>query len=279
MSAEKKQIDIFEYFDYRRFMTDYLELVKSVRPRFSMRAFSKHCGFNSPNYVSLILSQRRNLNTQTLKRVAKACKLDAQQTRYFKALVEWNQSKEEEKDLHFDEIYRMQLSRKQKLLSKSQNVILGKWYYHVLREIVLLPDFKNDPQWVAQRLGHQIAPHEIEKAFEILIQQGLLSENEGTLIQSDPIVSTTDDEVNKLIQQFHIDMIPQSVRAIRTNEILDRDYRAMTMSISKESFRKIKKEIKKLEERIVEIATKDKKPEHVYQLNLQLFHITQEASK
>lgn len=275
MSTESTEIDIFEYFDYRKFLNDYLRQVKTSRPSFSMRAFSRHCGFNSPNYMSLILSQRRNLNSKTIARVTKACRLDAQQSRYFKALVEWNQSQEEDKDLHFDEIYRIQLGRKQKVLSKSQNVILGKWYYHVLREMVLLPHFENDPNWIAQRLGYQLAPHEIEKAFEILIQQGLLKKRGKKLVQADAVVTTTDDEASKLIQQYHIDMIPQSIRAIRTNDVSDRDFRSMTMALSKKNFREIKKEIKKLEERVIEIATKETQAEEVYQLNLQLFHITQ----
>lgn len=274
-SVENKKIDVFEYFDYRKYLADHLENVKKTKPQFSMRAFSRHCGFNSPNYISLILSKRRGLNTQSLQRVAKACKMSAQEARYFKALVEWNQSQAEEKDVFFDELYRIQLSRKQKQLSKSQNVILGKWYYYVLREMLLLPDFREDPVWISQRLGAQITPQEVESAFEILKTQGLIKKIDGKLVQSDPVITTTNDEVSPLIQQFHIDMIPQSTRAIRTNKVRDRDYRAMTMAISKDSFEKIKKEIKVLEEKIIQIASSDQNPQEIYQLNLQLFHITQ----
>jgi uncharacterized protein (TIGR02147 family) len=48
----------------------------------------------------------------------------------------------------------------------------------------------------------------------------------------------------------------------------------LTMAISGETYQKIVQELQTVQQHIIELATSEQRPEHVYQMNFQLFPVT-----
>jgi len=268
---------VFDFLDFRQYLKELFEFKRLQQPYFSMRVFSRLSGFRSPNYMSLILSGKRKLTAKNIRHVIKACRLNRKEGQYFETLVQWNQADPEDRDSYFEELSRTQLSRKHTQLQTPQSVILGQWYCYVIRELVLLPDFQEDPKWISNRLAHQISPNEVELALNLLIQLELLKRSpSGRLIQSDPIITTTHNQSSALIRQYHRDLILRSLEALESQPVFRRDFRALTMALSENGVLKLKKALNEFQDRVVQIASQETDPTEVFQLNLQLFPFTKE---
>lgn len=83
--------NLFKYSDYRLYLADYYAEKKRLS-EFSYKRFSEIAQFNSPNYLALIISGKRDLTIANIHNIAKALKLNEQEHVYFENLVLLNQS-------------------------------------------------------------------------------------------------------------------------------------------------------------------------------------------
>ena len=57
-------VTVFAYSNYREFLRDWFAQLQSS-PGFSFRSFSRIAGFNSPNFVKLVVDGKRNLSIES----------------------------------------------------------------------------------------------------------------------------------------------------------------------------------------------------------------------
>ncbi len=74
---------IFEYSSYRDYLRDLYSYLKASRPYFSYRYFAAKAGFNSPNFLKLVIDGKRNLSSDSVKRFATALKLERDELAFF----------------------------------------------------------------------------------------------------------------------------------------------------------------------------------------------------
>lgn len=92
MGSRKREIDVFEYRNYRAFLRYFYQRGKANRT-LSLRSFSQRAGLRSPNYLKLVIDGDRNLTPQVAARFAKACELSGEAADYFCDLVAFNQAR------------------------------------------------------------------------------------------------------------------------------------------------------------------------------------------
>ena len=68
---EKVIEHLFDYDDYRRFLEDYFEEQKSLKPVFSHRFFAAKAGFSSSSYCLNVIRGRFNLSIKSIDKLAK----------------------------------------------------------------------------------------------------------------------------------------------------------------------------------------------------------------
>ncbi len=86
-------MNIFNYFDYRKYLDDCFQNIKSKRRGFSFRAFSRELGVQSHNFLPRILRRERNLSEEFIPSLAAFLRLNGAEVRYFKALIAFNDAK------------------------------------------------------------------------------------------------------------------------------------------------------------------------------------------
>ena len=96
LSKNSKVPEVFEFLDFRKYLLAFYEYRKAENPQFSYRTFARMVGMNSLNYLKMIISGNRNLSRTYARSLTRVCNLNADESRYFLSLVEWNQSKTEE---------------------------------------------------------------------------------------------------------------------------------------------------------------------------------------
>lgn len=268
---------IYEYVDYREYLSDWCTHEREVSSSFSSRNFSRAAGLASPSYLKMVMDGKRNISADTIPGFARALGLSADESRFFENLVHFNQARTHQaKDLYYHRLLRNRKFRDANHLSQERYEYFSKWYYAAIREMVALPGFREDAAWIAKRLKPSITKAEALSALELLERLGLLARDaEGRLSQSDSSV-TTPDEVNSLaVVNFHNEMIERAQDSLTHTKGKDRNISSLTVAISKKKFNQIKERIHEFRKEIRALIGDGDQPEDVYQLNFQLFSLTE----
>ena len=268
--------DIYEYTDYRMFLAAYYKAAKENTRSFSYRYFSRKAGYNSPNFLKLVIEGKRNISSDSIGRFSDALKLNASQKRFFRYLVEFCQAETvEEKNTAFDKVASSRRFRQAKRLERAYFLYLSRWFYVAIRELSARPDFQDDPNWIATQLLPTIKPSEAQQALDALTELGLLVEDEdGRLTRGETSV-TTGHEVRSLgIANYHRQMLQRAAESMTLVDQRYRDISALTVCISPEAIAEFKERIHSFRETMLDLGDRDENPLCVYQLNLQFFPLT-----
>jgi len=267
---------IYAYDDYRKFLGDLYSYFKIQNKKFSLRYFSRTAGFKTHSFLKEVIEGRSNLSKDSINKFAKAFKLAAAETDFFENLVFLNQaSSAEEKKQYVEAILRSRAYRKIYPLKEHQLRYCTHWYYVVVREMVNLPTFREDPQWIAENTIPSITAKEALEAIEELLKLILLKRNEnGRLVQSETILASADEVASTLVAQFHRQFMSKASESIDRIPRENRDISSVTFRVSRQTAKSIKEKIQKFRKELMEEASQDRQPEGIFQLNLQLFPVT-----
>lgn len=269
--------NIFTYEDYRKYLKDWYEWMKSTKPGFSYRAFSRWVGFKSPNQLLLVIQGRRNITINTLGKYFEILKLKHTERKYFELLVKFNQAQDmPTKSEYFREISLYWL-KKGTMLEKEQLNYLSNWYYTAIREMVNLKGFREQGAWIVKQLGGLVTIPQARKALEILKELGLVTkDSDGKLKQTSNYVTTGDQVESVAAFLYHEQMIRLAMESLREKTSTERNLTALTFTMKKEDYENIVGEINDFRKRI--IAALQNRPVQtedtdLYQLNIHLFPI------
>lgn len=275
----KGDIDIYSYTNYRKLLEDYYQQEKTRDPgKFSFRFVARRAGFSSPNFFHLVINGKRNLGHESLRRVARVMGLNKRETLFFESLVLFNQSTDpQEKNRAFEEVISFKEYRSSKKLLSEQYEYFSKWYCPVIREMVNLEDFREDPVWIARRLQPSISRVEAEEALERLQHLKLIHrDSQGRLRQTDQNVTTEEEVVSTALVKFHREMIGHGLESLK-QPAGEREISGLTMSLSTEQFHQVKLRIREFHSEIQQLIASNGhgSPEKICQLNFQFFPLIQ----
>lgn len=208
---------------------------------------------------------------------AKTIQFKDADTRFFLALVLFNQSKSAaEQKHHYEQISQSAHYRKAKLLESYQYDYFSKWPLVVLRELVAIKGFKENPKWIRKKISLDLKDAEIAESFSILVKLGLLQRDDrGQLQQTDAQVKTAPELEDLSVVNFHRAMIEKAGESIEKSHHHNRDISSLTVSINKKQFDRIKEEINLFRSRIHHLASSETDADTVYQVNFQLFNLSE----
>jgi uncharacterized protein (TIGR02147 family) len=104
-----------------------------------------------------------------------------------------------------------------------------------------------------------------------LEQNGFIEKDaRGRYRQTDSVITTGPEVKSALMAHYHKKTILQSAQAIDEIPSKDRDISSVTMSVSKQTYLEIKKEIQDFRKRLLSLARNDKNPEMVCFAGFQL---------
>ncbi len=268
-------INIFNYTDFRKYLTDYYEERKKEEPGFSYRSLTALCGINPGNFAKMLKGER-NFTLNAAMKLSRVLKLKKRERDYFQAMVLFNQAKNhEEKKQFFEEMIKFRESTV-RILNAYQYMFYDKWYYTAVREALAFFPL-NDGNF--SELGKCIIPtisgHQVAQAIRLLLKLALVKKDaDGFYRRTDVLLSTGNDIKSLTLNNFVINTMKLAADAINKG-IKETNLSAVTFSASSEAFDKIQEEIRACRRRIMEIAKECNTPDRVYQFNMQLFPLTE----
>jgi len=269
--------ELFTYLDYRKYLADAFEGMKAGHPGFSHRAFARMAGFRSSNFLMLVMQGKRNLSGTGIQKVARALKLKKKEVQFFENLVRFNQSKTDaERNLYYERIASNRKYAESHRLEKGQFEYYSKWYIPVIREMVILDGFREDPAWIAAQLSPAITSREAKAALALLIDIGLLArDGSGRLVQKERHIASGDEVGSLALTNFQREMIERAAESIDATPAEMREVGSVTFAVSRERLAQAKRMIREFRSRLSGfLAEGGGGADAVYQFNLQLFNVS-----
>ncbi len=269
------QIILYNYHDYRRFLSDMIEYLRKNSYRFSLRKLAAQAGFSTPNIFQMVINGQRKLTDDGIRRVTDLFKLNTKESEFFRNLVYMGQAQSHEEK---DRCYRQLMhSHRYTVLNKDKKELYkfySHWYYPVIRELVTTSDFIPDPAWIAARITPSITAADAARALRILEQCNQIKKTVQGYEQTNPVVTTGEEITSVAVTRFHKTMIKKGADALDRLPASQRNISSLTFASSKETYAEIVEGIYSLQNRIIDLLEHDRKPDEVFQLNFQLFPCT-----
>lgn len=266
---------VFEYLDYREFLTDFYAHQKANSYGFSYRTFAKAAGCKSVNHPHLVITGRRNLTSAMAVRFAHVCDLSQEETAYFGDLVAYTQAKSPSEKQHFySRLSKHAPFRKVHRLTEAQATYFSEWYIPATRELAAREDFRTDPQWIASELEPSISVAQAKKALKTLLELGLIVIDEhGTARRSEALVSSG-GPLGHHLAMFHREMSQRAQEAIDLITREEREISSVTVCVSRKRLLELKQQVREFRQHLLATAERDDTPECVVHINLQLFPLS-----
>lgn len=266
------EVTIFNYFDYREYLQAVYSYNKANKTGFSYRSFAKYADIPSGNYLFRVLKGERNLSSKYIPKFCKALKLTADETNYFTALVQFNNEKSTLKKEEFlQKLLTLRYSRGEYKIEDTKLLFFKRWYYPIIRELVIIHDFKDDYNLLARHCVPRLTSIQAKNAIKYLVNNGFLKKDEkGKYIHTNPVISTGPQVNSTVLRKYHRQTLLQSIEALDSLDVEERDISSLTMSVSEKTYNKMKNEIQDFRKRLLALAREDKKGELVCYAGFQL---------
>ncbi|HHO50925.1 MAG TPA: TIGR02147 family protein [Deltaproteobacteria bacterium] len=271
--------DLFQYLSYRTYLDDWFRWKKSQNPRFSHRLFARRAGLSSPSLLSNVISGRRNLTPRSAEAFCHAMSLSAEASEFFQDLVRLDRARTPaERNRIWERISATRRFRDARRIEGDGFRYLSSWHYAALRELTSIEGFREDPAWIARTLRPRITVPQAREALATLWSLGLLSRDEdGEVRPTEATVATASEVQGLAVHNFHMSMLELARSAITDFKPEERFIAGVTVSVPGSRIDQLKAELRGFMERVMDLCDEGK-GERVYQVNVQLFPLTETLS-
>lgn len=282
--------DLSEYMDYRLYLSDFYHAKKAqtqsaIRP-YSYAIFSAAADIKSPNYLKMIIEGKRNLSPDMVVKFAKACGFNKAQTQEFLLLVNFNQS-EDPADRNYAlkllSEYRVEQKLKHGQLDRKVFEKVPNWVGWIIYAMVDQAGVCFKISELRELLRGKASENEIEQALDSLLSSGELIKDEITHEISKGKPTEAPEEIpSALVRKLQMQLMYLGLESLYQDHTAEREFGSLTMSLTAKEFEEIKFKLRQLRKSLHKdnsIARMTEKGDRVYQLNLQLFPVTNSAKK
>ena len=267
--------------DHRVYLRAMIGFLKATRPAFSYRQFSRRAGFSSPNFLKLVAEGQRNLSESSIAKFGRGLDLDERELAVFEVLVRLGQSNTDaERNRWYAELRRSREALPVGRLEADQYELYSNWVTVVLRELVGLPGFQDDPKWLTRVLRPAVRLPAIKRGLAVLERLRLIERDaQGALQQTQAAVSTGGQVRSLAVRNFHRAMLELATRALDRVPREERNVTGLTVPLSPATYAEICHRVGLFRREIIDIVERDRAPgpKTIHQIQFILFPVTQEV--
>lgn len=280
---------VSDYLDYRRYLADWYAYRKKmsageIRP-YNYQMFSAAANIKSPNYLKMIIEGHRNLSDEMITKFGKALGLTKEQTEDLRLLVHFNQATDSaERNIFLKNLSEQRVQQKIRSgeIDRKTWEKVPNWVAWVIYAMLDQDAVKFDLKTLKNILRNKASEDEIELALNSLLTSGEISKDEktGELSKSRHLIESPEDIPVQLVRKLQAQLMYLGLESLYQDAPTEREFGTLTLSLTKQEFDEIKFKLRQMRKSIHKdnaIARGQKKGERVYQLNIQLFPVTNAA--
>ncbi len=272
-------LSIFGYQDFRRFLLDWWQTRQACEPDLSKSEMSRRLGLpNTRSYFTDVLAGKK-VTELFVERFLVALELTAEEGRFFRALVQFNQAETpEDREVAFDRLVSLNRTPHRRLDPREYSYY-RHWWNGAVRAVLAIEDHKDDWESLAARIQPAITARQAREAVELMRELGLAASDErGFWKPTQATLSTGNDNRDELVLQMQMQQFDLARRAIMTRFRDPKEIATSTLSLSRGGVELVRQRVERFRSDVRSIAHKDPDPaDRVYSLCLALFPLTTEG--
>ena len=252
-------------------------LYESRRKRntsYSLSAFSRDVGMSQPQ-ISRILNGSRPFTITQAKKISVHLSLDESTEKKLLESVLLGSSRDQALTEKIESKNKKREEKKAVDFDVEKYIAISKWYHLPLFALITTVDFKNNPSWIAERLG--ISTDEAKDAIERLVQLGFVSRVDGKLVPTNNHVNLVTKNSKTAVREHHAAMMAQAKetmgKATDDGSFALREISGVSVATDMKNVGAAKELVAKFKADMTALLSEGSATE-VYQLNVQLFPIT-----
>jgi len=272
---------IKNYLEYRDYLRDYYTLKKEANTHFSLRYFGSKIAID-PSHLVKIFQHQRHIGNSSVEKIIIHCGLSGSDAEYFANLVRFNKSKSDrDSKIYYEKL----LSLKgvgSRSLDKHQYEYYTQWYHSAILTLLDFYPFTNDYAALAAKLSPVITESKARRSVALLHKLGLIRKrdnstdgNGGTWELTHKLITTGDHCRSIAVKSFQEATIQLAKESLERHPPEKRNISTVTITVAEKNIDRVNEIIREARESILKLAYDETLPDKVYQLNIQLFPLTQ----
>ncbi|MGE9745575.1 DUF4423 domain-containing protein [Bdellovibrio bacteriovorus] len=275
-----------DYMNYRQFLADFY-LFKRKASKGSLRAytyavFSAAANIKSPNYLKMIIEGKRNLSDDMIGKFGKALGFMKDQTEEFRLLVQFTQAMDPaERNMYLKRLSEHRVAGKLKSgeIDRKTWEKVPNWVAWIIYAMIDQDGVSFDTATLKKLLRGKASEDEIDNALTTLITSGDLRRDEvtGELKKARSLTESPEEIPVALVRKLQSQLMYLGLESLYQDQPTEREFGTLTLSLTKSEFEEIKFKLRQMRKALHKdnsIARMKDKGERVYQLNIQLFPVT-----
>ena len=287
------------YTDFRQYLKDVYEYRRQTESTglraYSYSAFSAAADIKSPNYLKLIIEGRRNLSDDMIGRFARALRLQRNENDEFRALVRYGQATEPiERNQYLKELADIRARRAfaSGEISPQAWEKVPSWMGWVLYAMTDQKSVSFDPDELYRLMRAKTSPEDVRGELKRLLANGDLKQEvaEPNFAESAPgvvtitkgrdLIESPQELPVEMIRKLQAELIYLGIESLFRDSPKEREFGAMTIAMTQPEFEQVRFELRQMRKRIqkdLKVKRETTQGERVYQMNIQLFPVTDKA--
>lgn len=268
-------MNIYEYSDYRIFVSDRLEELKKEIKNFSIRKELKATGVTNPSFLLYVTKYKKNINALSARKLAQFLKLPKQDRDYFLKLVNFNQEENLQKKRELAKgLLRHSNIKKMAPLVAEKYEYFSHWINITLFELLASRMAVDSVDELHKKFRGLATKPEISQALNLLKRLGLIEEKSGFLVQTQKVI-LSDDEISSTFAASHYEaFLKVAIQSMENDPLEVREFTSLTFSLSPKKIREIKNLVLEFRNELIEAVSGQDVGEDVFQVMLQFYPIT-----
>ena len=270
---------LYDAEDYRAWMKARYEERKKAQPHFSYRYMAAKIGMDAGQLVK-VLQGKLHLSPQRLPAVANLFGLDARESRFLEALLRFGRaSGREEIEQRWEELQALK-GIDARELEKDQYDYYSTWLPTAVRGLLSLGEADQSIAGLRGRIHPHPDSEEVQKAVALLERLGLVNRDAvGRLVLCDKHIRTGSNWRERTVRRFQADTMRLATEALEGVPPRRRDISTLTLTLAEKDLPLLKERVAELRRDLVRLAEESDPADAVYQVNVQVFPLTAEATK
>lgn len=280
---------ISQYLDFRKYLADFYSYRREISKRdirpYNYAVFSAAANIKSPNYLKMIIEGKRNLSLDMVGRFAKALGLNKEQSEEFELLVKYGQATDPaERNMNLKALNEMRVDVKLRTGEIDQKVwdkVPGSMAW-IIYAMIDQENVKFTPSKLRELLRSKATVDEIQTAMQSLIDAGEVERDPvtGELRKSRTLMESAEEIPVALVRKLQSELMYLGLESLFQDAATEREFGSATLSLTKSEFEELRfalRKIRKDAQKNIAVKRAQSKGERVYQLNMQLFPVTDKA--
>ena len=266
--------EIYGFKDPVEIFHSFYAVHRQSNPRYSLRSWARSLGYETPSYLSDVMSRKKKASLKFTERVCRFEGIEGRERRYLELQVLiHNAVDDEQKQLYLELLKASFPDIESYNLELDQFRLIADWYHLVILEMTALEGFCEDYDQIAEQLGTPVTGEVAKCAIERLLRLKMLERNpDGKLQKTAKYAKIGRDVPDKAIRQHHTQMIEKAKDAVEGKAFEKRYFTGSTLAVKKDDLDRIEKLVADFHAQLHEFIC-DEGADTVYRVNTQVFDL------